>query len=60
MLLTTTVVPIVEEELEREQRRHRGAVFGRQVIHRDQFTGHRKLMANYFDPNPVYDNNIFR
>jgi hypothetical protein len=60
MLLTTIVVPIIEEELEREQRRHRGVVFGRQVIHRDRFTRHRKLMANYFDPNLVYDNNIFR
>lgn len=59
MLITATVVPILQEELERQQYRHRGSIFGRQVIHRDRFIGHRKIKADYFDPNLVYDDNIF-
>jgi hypothetical protein len=56
----SAAIPIVEEELERQQRRHWGSVFGHQVIQHDRFTGHRKLMSNFFDPNPVYEDNIFR
>jgi hypothetical protein len=51
---TVLVQALVEEE---ESRPHRGSVIGRQVVHR--FNGHYHLMADYFVPNPVYDDDFF-
>ncbi|KAA1096459.1 hypothetical protein PGT21_017368 [Puccinia graminis f. sp. tritici] len=31
----------------------------RMVIHRDRIAGHKRLMADYFDENPVYNNRMF-
>ncbi|OEL37517.1 hypothetical protein BAE44_0001465 [Dichanthelium oligosanthes] len=30
------------------------------MVHRDRYSGHRQLMADYFDDQPVYNDNIFR
>ncbi|OEL28692.1 hypothetical protein BAE44_0010289, partial [Dichanthelium oligosanthes] len=36
------------------------SVVGRQMVHRDRNSGHRRLMADYFNNPPVYNDNIFR
>jgi hypothetical protein len=44
---------------EEESRPQRGSVIGRQVVRRDGFNGHYRLMADYFVPNPIYDDDFF-
>ncbi|OEL35134.1 hypothetical protein BAE44_0003846 [Dichanthelium oligosanthes] len=38
----------------------RGSVVGRQKVHRDRYSSHHRLIADYFDDPPVYNDNIFR
>jgi hypothetical protein len=53
----TVIVQLLEEEEQSKPRR--GSVIGRQVVHRDRLTGHSRLMADYFVPNPIYDDDFF-
>jgi hypothetical protein len=34
-------------------------VVGRQVVHRGGYAGHLKLIAGYFNDNPVCDDNMY-
>ncbi|OEL25198.1 hypothetical protein BAE44_0013783 [Dichanthelium oligosanthes] len=36
-----------------------GSVVVRQTVPRDRYSGHRWLMADYFNDPDVYNNNIF-
>ncbi|OEL15091.1 hypothetical protein BAE44_0023890 [Dichanthelium oligosanthes] len=48
------------EEAEARQRRRRGSVPGHIVIDRDHGTGHVRIIADYFNDNPVYTYYHFR
>ncbi|OEL25331.1 hypothetical protein BAE44_0013651 [Dichanthelium oligosanthes] len=37
----------------------RGSIVRRQMVQRDRYSGHHRLMADYFDDPPVYNDNIF-
>ncbi|OEL35936.1 hypothetical protein BAE44_0003045 [Dichanthelium oligosanthes] len=51
----------VDELARREGRvRHRGSVMGRRVIMRNIWSGHDKLVADYFSSNPMYNDDTFR
>jgi hypothetical protein len=58
IVAATVIVQLLQEEEELQPRR--GSVFGRQVVPRDRLSGHFRLMADYFVPNPVYDDDFFR
>ncbi|OEL20124.1 hypothetical protein BAE44_0018857 [Dichanthelium oligosanthes] len=36
-----------------------GSVVRYQTVPRDRYSGHRRLMADYFDDPPIYNDNIF-
>ncbi|OEL38787.1 hypothetical protein BAE44_0000194 [Dichanthelium oligosanthes] len=43
----------VEAEARQQRRRH-GSVPGRIILDRDHTAGHARIMADYFNDNPVY------
>jgi hypothetical protein len=58
IVAATVIVQLLQEEVELQPRR--GSMFGRQVVPQDRLSGHFRLMADYFVPNPVYDDDFFR
>ncbi|OEL34519.1 hypothetical protein BAE44_0004462, partial [Dichanthelium oligosanthes] len=51
---------LAEEEEARQHRRRRGSVPGHIVIDRDHAARHARIMADYFNDNPVYTDYHFR
>jgi hypothetical protein len=51
---------LAEEEKARHRRRRRGSVSGHIIIDRDHAAGHARIMADYFNDNPVYTDYHFR
>ncbi|OEL13516.1 hypothetical protein BAE44_0025466 [Dichanthelium oligosanthes] len=58
LVTATAIVQLVEEE-EQEMEPQHGSVVRRQTVPRDRYSSHHRLMADYFDDPPVYNDNIF-
>jgi hypothetical protein len=55
-----TILMEWEEMLEEEEVNSGGSIPGRRTVYRNTEEGHRRLMEDYFGPNPVYNDDLFR